>query len=707
MIIGKTIRQNTPGWSQLSNNAIDLAIQDGAVRRVAVDVGGTFTDVFGFAPEGGWVAIAKVPTTPDDPVRGVVRGLDAAAIDLSRVAVLIHGTTVATNALLTRDLPATAMVTTRGFRDVIEIGNATKEDLWDVYSDTSAPYIRRRDRFVVTERIDSEGWVVRPLDESDAAEVIEQIRSRGYRSIAVCFINSYVNPEHEQRMAAMLREALPNARVITSSEVLPEILEFDRFSTATASAVLAPVVAGYLERMSKSIEKSGYRGQILLLHSGGGVMTAEDAERHAVRLAASGLVAGAVACRAVAELCGYENAIGLDIGGTSADISLVAHGQLRTTNAWYVEFGHPICLPSVDVTTVGAGGGSVAWIDEGGSLRSGPKSAGAFPGPASYGFGGTQPTNTDAHLVLGQLGGQLAAGSRVLNQHLATGALQEYIARPLSMSVEDAAACVLEVSSANMANGLRMMTLGHGYDQRDFALVAFGGAGPMFAAMLASELSIPCVIVPPHPGVTSALGGLLVDMRHDYSQMYLREAEEADPDDIEIAFASLEHRAHIQLAKNGVPPESRSLARSISMRYIGQWRSLDVPVAGPIRSIEPIIATFNETHLREFKFELAAPAELYRLRVAAFGVVPKFVPARHPSAKRRPQPNGQRRVRFIGSDEWLSTPVFDRSTLPADTILTGPAIIEAFDSTTLLPADTAARVDEWGNLRVTIKPRWP
>src|ERR671930_610607 len=354
--------------------------------RVAVDVGGTFTDICILDEQQGTIDVAKVPSTAD-PIDAVVAGVAEAGIDLRDVVLFSHGTTVATNALITRNLPRAAMVTTRHFRDVIEIRRGTKDDLWDAYKDVAPPYIPRRDRFEVTERIDYAGQVVTPLDEEEARRVAAVLRKRGAQAVAVCFVNAYANPEHELRMREILEEELPDVTISTSAEVLPEIFEHERFSTTVANAVLSPLVSGYVSRLQDRLTEHGYGGDLLLLHSGGGVMTPRLAQRFAVRLAASGIAAGAIASRHLATLCGYQNAIGFDMGGTSTDVSLVYQGEERVTKEWFVEYGYPIMFPSIEVLTIGAGGGSLAWIDDAGSLRNRPQSAGGDPGPAAYGRG--------------------------------------------------------------------------------------------------------------------------------------------------------------------------------------------------------------------------------------------------------------------------------------------------------------------------------
>lgn len=672
--------------------------------RVAVDVGGTFTDVFVLDEERGTVRVAKTPSTAD-PIDGVMDGLRAAGIALENVALFAHGTTVATNALITRDFPPAAMVTTRGFRDVIEIRRGTKQDLWDTYADVAPPYIGRRNRLEVSERVDYSGAVLEPLDEEDAQRVADILRRRGITTVAVCFANAHANPDNERQMRAILEKEIPDAYVTASSEVLPEIFEHERFSTTVANAVLAPKVRGYVNQLQGSLSEAGYRHDVLILHSGGGVMTPSTVDRHAARLAASGIAAGAISTRHLADLCGYGNAIGLDMGGTSTDITLVADGEIRMTNQWYVEYGYPICFPSIEVLTIGAGGGSLAWIDEGGSLRNGPRSAGSVPGPAAYAKGGTTPTNTDANIVLGRLGTSLINGGMTLDAAAAARAVQEKVGGPLGLPTEEAAESIIAVANANMADAVRLLSIRRGYDPRDFALVAFGGAGPLHGVDIARELSIPTVIVPPNPGVTSAFGCLLVDIRHDLSTMFLARADNADLEDVEAAFRELESEAHLRLSSESVAEADRQLERFIDMRYVGQWRSMSVPVPTPVTSITDVIATFHEEHAREHSYRRDdAPVEIYRLAVRAIGKVPKpeLERADPVAGGALPRPVARRPVRFTGHPDWIETPVYARPQMRPEAHIAGPAIVEQLDSTISLPPDAVGDVDQWGTLIITV-----
>ena len=672
--------------------------------RVAVDVGGTFTDVCIFDDETQQMRVTKVPSTPHDPMIAVMNGVERGEIDLNEVKLFSHGTTVATNALITRNFPAAALVTTKGFRDVLEIRDGTKDDLWDAYNDVSEPYIRRRDRFEVNERIDYMGRTIVPLDEAEARELAELLKRRGVKTIAVCFVNSYADPRHESRMREILEEVIPDATVSTSAEILPEIFEYPRFNTAVSNAVLAPLVSGYVNRLAGELKDGGYQGDLLLLHSGGGSMTPRMVEKFPVRLAASGIAAGAISAKHIAQQCGYENAVSLDMGGTSTDIALVAGGELRVSQEWQVEYGHPIIFPSIEVLTIGAGGGSLAHIDIAGSLRNGPQSAGADPGPACYDTGGDQPTNTDANVVLGRLGTSLAGGVKQLNRALSEEAIRRVIAEPLGMGLEEAAQAIVSVANANMADAVRLVSIRRGYDPRDFALLAFGGAGALHGADVARELGIPTVVVPPNPGVTSAMGCLLVDIQHDLAQMYTGLASSADEDGIEEAFVALETEAAARLRHEGVSQENAMLQRKISMRYLGQWRSLQVPMGTGPGALKRAVQTFHEQYEREFSFRQDdAPVEVYQLHLTAVGKTPK--PAFRPAeavAQGAPEATERRDV-YFGTHGWVDTPVYERDELAAGTSFEGPAIINQLDSTTVVPPATRAEIDEWLNIRIYLE----
>lgn len=668
--------------------------------HLAVDVGGTFTDICAFDDQREVTRVGKVSSTKD-PIDAVFDGIQELGVSLEEIGLFSHGTTVATNALIQRSFPRSAMLTTKGFRDVIEIRRGTKQDLWDAYADVAPPYIRRRNRFEVTERVDYAGQELASVDENEVRRAAHLIRRREIETVAVCLVNSHVNPGHERQVKAILEEEIPEVSVSTSSDVLPEIFEHERFSTTVANAVLVPLVSGYSQRLASRMKEGGYGGDVLLLHSGGGVMTADVAERFGGRLASSGLAAGAIASGHIAKLAGYQNAVGLDMGGTSADISLLVDGETRITQDWFVEYGYPIRFPSVEVMTVGAGGGSIGWIDVAGSLRNGPQSAGSNPGPACYGRGGEEPTNTDANLILGRLGKRLIGGAMTLDHARAEKAVSR-IGDPLSLNTTEAAQAIVRVANANLADAIRLALIRRGHDPREFALVAFGGAGPLHGAELARELSIPTVLVPPNPGITSALGCLLVDIRHDFSEMYLAPAGEVDPVAVESAFCELEGRARERLEAEGIDEAAMRLQRSVDMRYLGQWRSLEISFDGEVNSLESLINQFHNEHERQHAYRREqSPVEIYQLRVAAIGTIPKpDLPYSEPEAH-EPEPDSHREVIF-GDAEPVSAEIYQREVLGAGARVQGPAIIEQLDSTVVIPSGDRAEVDGWSNIIIRV-----
>ncbi len=673
-----------------------------AKLRVAVDVGGTFTDVCIMDEETGQIRIEKTPSTPDDPMRAIMTGVSDAKVNLAEVTMFSHGTTVATNALITRKLPRVAMVCTEGFRDVVEIRRSNKEDLWDTYKDVAKPYIPRRDRLTVKERIDAGGKIIQDLDENEARRVAEILKKRDVKAIAVCFINSYVNGEHEVRMREILREQMPDVHISISSQIMPEIFEHERFSTTMVNAAVSPVVVDYVSRLSEKLADGGYTRDLLLLHTGGGVMTPASVKDFAARLAGSGIAAGAIASRFISNLCGYENSIGFDMGGTSTDVSLCYQGESTVTKDWYIEYGYPIRFPSIEVLTIGAGGGSLAWKDEGGSLRNGPQSAGAYPGPACYSNGNEVATNSDANVVLGRLGHSLAGGDITLDPTLAEKAVRETVAEPFGMELHEAAEAVIDVANANMANAVRLLSISRGHDPRDFALVAFGGAGALHGAAVAKELSIPVVIVPPNPGVTSAMGCLLVDIQHDFSDSFMADAATSTPEDLETAFAKIEKEAVARLRHEGVSPEDTVLQRTVEMMYQGQWRSLSVSAPSRITSTQDLVAGFHNEHEREYNFRrVDAPVSIFRVGVKATGVVQKAELPSFEVEAHTPEPVGQRDVWFKG--ERCATDIYDRATMKAGAEFSGPAIVEQIDSTVVVPPKATAKVDQYMNILIRVK----
>ena len=544
--------------------------------------------------------------------------------------------------------------------------------------------------------------VIEALDEADALRVAKVLKKRKVASVAICFMNSYTNGANEERMRDIMHSVMPDIPISISSQVLPEIFEHERFSTTMANAAVSPVVVDYVERLEGKLADGGYERDLLLLHSGGGVMTPASVKDFAARLAGSGIAAGAIASRFIGNLCGFNNSIGFDMGGTSTDVSLVYEGKSRITNDWYIEYGYPIRFPSIEVLTIGAGGGSLAWKDEGGSLRNGPQSAGAFPGPACYNNGNNVATNTDANVVLGRLGTSLAGGKIRLDPKLAEASVQTSVAEPFGMELHEAAESIVAVANANMANAVRLLSISRGYDPRDFALVAFGGAGALHGAAIAKELSIPTVIIPPNPGVTSALGCLLVDIQHDFSESFMAAAAETKPEDIETAFGRLEAMASERLTYEGVAATDIVLQRNVEMMYQGQWRSLAVPAPVNFSDIDVLIDGFHTEHEREFNYRRDdAPVSIFRVALRATGMVPKVKLQTHIVKKNTPTTDNTREVWFEGKA--FMAMVFERDNLSAGAMLVGPAIVEQFDSTTVVPPATIAEVDTYMNIIIRVQ----
>ncbi|WP_129113423.1 hydantoinase/oxoprolinase family protein [Halegenticoccus tardaugens] len=673
--------------------------------RSGIDIGGTFTDVIVFDEETGAIEVTKTPSTPENPANGVLTGLKKSNVDIGNLDFFSHGSTVGTNALIERDLPRTALVTTKGFRDVHEIRDATKQNIWDAYEDVADPYVARRDRLEVTERVKQDGTVATELDETEAYDAVRVLKKRGIETVAISFINAYVNGDHEKRMRAIVEEAYPEAFVCCSHEILPEMFEHERTSTTVINAALVPVVREYLVDLSERLEEEGYYGDVLAMHSGGGVMTTDTIAYYASRIANSGPTAGAIASAHVASLCGYDNAIGFDMGGTSADISLTYDGEIEMTDQWAVEYGYPIMFPSTDIETIGAGGGSIAWIDEGGSLRVGPKSQGADPGPACYLRGGDKPTITDANVLMGWidpskfLGGEMDAAADPARR-----VIERDVAGPLGLDPIEAATAIEEIAIANMSNAVRLVSTSKGYDPRDFALVAFGGAGPLHAADVARDMSIPTVIVPPYPGINSALGCLLVDVEHDHSQTFIENATRDVVDDIEDAFASMEDEVRKRLEEEGIGADRMRMNREIRMRYAGQWRSLDVSCPRPIDGMDEIRARFHEQHERAYAYSDADQAvEIYGLRVVGKGLVakPEFPRIGGPNSISTAQ-TGTRDAYFKTENAFVETAVYDRGALGTGAEFEGPAVVEQMDSTIVVPPGAAVEVDDVGNFIITV-----
>jgi N-methylhydantoinase A len=647
--------------------------------RLGVDVGGTFTDLVALG--GGDVITAKVPSTPRDQSVGVMRAVEAAGIEAGAVAALAHGMTVATNALLERRGARTALVTTEGFRDVLEIARQNRPSLYDLTQDRPPALVPRELRFTVRERMGPEGEI-EPLDEASLEEAVAALREAEVEAVAVCLLFAFAHPEHERRVGAALREALPGVHVSLSSEVLPEFREYERFSTTAADAYLAPRLAAYLKNLAGKAEEAGLPSP-LIMQSSGGVARVEDAISDAAGCVLSGPAGGVVGATYVGSLSGHRDLLTFDMGGTSTDVAPILGGEAQTTTETVVA-GVPIKLPMVDVHTVSAGGGSIAWADAGGALRVGPHSAGAEPGPAAYGKGGEEPAVTDANLFLGYLAdGAKLGGEVVLRRELSEKALAA-LGKRLGLGPEEAALGIVRVANAQMARALRVISVERGLDPREFALFAFGGAGGMHACALADELGMRTVLVPRAGGVLSALGLAISDLRRDYVRPHLSALESAGEADLEARFAEMERDA----AKDLEGPE---YARRADLRYRGQSFELTVE-AGDLRGLE---GRFHAAHERRYGYRMEdEPVELVNLRLTA------TVPVEKPELSEGPPEGeaerGRREANFDG--EWLEVPVLDRERMGEGSEVEGPAIVEFRESTCVVRPGWGGRVDGVGTL---------
>lgn len=669
--------------------------------RVGIDVGGTFTDLFCWNSETHEQSEAKVLTTADRSL-GVVEAVEKAGIHLSDVSHLIHGTTTATNALLQRSYPPATMIATRGFRDTIEIGRQHRKHLYNPYQTKPKPIIPRRYRFEVDERISVNGGIVRPLDRQQAKDVALKINDLGLRSVAICFVNSYVNSEHEDTVLEIVRETCPDVKAVTSASTRPIFREHGRFTTTAIRAVLLPVMSEYFGELQTRLRDRGFEGSLLILKSSGGVMGVELAMDHPEELIESG-PAGGVACTAeLSRLTDRQHLIHTDMGGTSFDASIVEHGKGLLTHSYELEWEVPVVTPMLDIHSVGAGGGSIGWIDEGDSLRVGPQSAGATPGPACYGRGGKEPTITDANLLLGRLepslGGKLELDVEAAER--AVAGLAERIGLPLLETAEG----MIRISCENMAQAVKMVLVERGRDPRDFTLTSLGGAGAMHAVFVARAMNIPSVIVPKFAGVASAFGATAMDLRQDLEAFMYAPLSALHFDRINGVYRDLENAARDLLAADGVAQDEMAINRSAQMRYVGQTYEVETPVpSGEIttETVPVITEAFHQSHKQEHgvssdDFEPA----FISLSVTATGATPQPVFSNGTASAADPS-KGTRRVYFSGN--WYDAAVIDGRLLSAGYEIDGPAIIEYADACAVLPPQSSSVVDALNNLVVSVE----
>jgi N-methylhydantoinase A len=675
---------------------------------LGIDVGGTFTDLALVRLSDGGARYHKLPSTPDDPSRAVAKGirevLALAGVDPSAVSHFGHGTTVATNAVIARRTARTGLVTTRGFRDLLEIRRQRQPHAYDVRRAKPEPPVPRHLRREVAERtyLFGRANVAPGLDELDA--IAADFRRERVEAVSVCFLHSYHNPDHERRVADRLRTLLPGAFVCSSHEVLAEFREYERLSTTVLNASLGPLMGRYLRRVGERAQEAGLAARPKILQSNGGVASPAEAARLPVRTLASGPAAGVTGAVHLARAAKIGDVITFDVGGTSTDVCLVENGSPMVARER--EFaGYPVRVPMIDVHSVGAGGGSVASVDAGGFLHVGPESAGARPGPACYGLGGGEPTVTDACVVLGRLNPQALLGGRMpIRAELARRAIEERIAKPMGLGVEEAAEGVLTILTENMIQAIRVISVAQGFDPRYFSLVAFGGAGPLLAAPLARELGMRAVVVPPGPGLLCALGLLVADVRADFGLTRILALEPGNLGAVNGAFAAVEKQAADWFDRERVPRAKRALERAIDMRYAGQSHELRVAVPAKRygrADLAGIEAAFVREHERAYGYAQGASVQLVTFRVTARARVARPQVARADRARSRKLADaliGRRPVHFRELGGFVDCPVYDRARLRGDARVKGPAVVEQMDSTTVVfPGQTAAG-DRHGNL---------
>ncbi len=694
------------------------------MKRIGVDVGGTFTDLILVDEEAGRVTVDKIASTPDDPARGVVEGIERlcrkAGVTLAEVDNLLHGTTVATNITLTHTGAEVGMITTEGFRDILHIARHKKPLNFSLQQELpwqSRPLVKRRHRLTVPERITvPDGEVLVPLDEDAVRDRVRQLKAAGVESVAVCFLHSYLNPAHEQRVKEILVEEFPEAFLSISNEVLPLYREFERFSTVALNAYVGPKVSRYLERFDAAMRAAGFRHGVQLMQSSGGMATVESASTRPVNMLMSGPVAGLIGGIWAGRAAGFDNVVTLDIGGTSADIGVAAGGQLRMRHLLDTRIGdYQAMVPMVDIDTIGAGGGSIAYVDQGGVFRVGPQSAGADPGPACYGRGGVLPTSTDAQLALGRLRDDrgLLGGGMTLDRSLAERAVQT-LADELGTSLEAAALGALQVQKYGMTQAIELNSVRRGYDPREFTLVAAGGAGPLFACDIALELEIARVLVPPHPGIIAATGLLATDLQHEFVATERHALKALDTARVDARYAELVAQATAQLDADAVPQERRLIRRLADCRYSGQGYEVRTEVpAGAVDAawVEELKERFHTAHEAEYGHRFDAPIEIINIRVVGIGRVDELQAAA--IERGTGDPSGavtlEREVVFDvdGVAERHLTPFYEREGLRAGDRFTGPAIVEQYDTTTVIPPGLVAEIDAVGNIVIdcTVPPR--
>lgn len=667
---------------------------------VGFDVGGTFTDVVGYEKDSRRFLIAKVPTSGSDPSAGCISGLEKLDIPLSSIDGLVHGTTVGTNAVLQRNGARIGLITTGGFRDILELGRRTRPHLFGLLGEFK-PLVPRELRFEVPERLDARGNVITPLDEDAVRGAVKALLDAGAEALVIHFLHSYVNPMHERRAGEIARELWPNPFITLGSDVLPEVREYERGTAGAVNAYLQPVLARYLGKLGSAFRERGYDGKLLIMQGNGGVMDEGISVESSIQTVMSGPAAGAIAAARIGSDAGFPNVIGCDMGGTSFDVSLIEDGQPHVSAEKDIAYAMPVYLPMIDIHSIGSGGGSIASVNKAGLLSVGPRSAGSYPGPICYGRGGEHPTVTDANYLLGRIDiSALPGGMGQVEEQKVRTAFKTQLADPLGLSVEEAAAAVIRVVNTQMADAIRLISVEQGRDPRDFAILSFGGAGSLHTVALADELGVPAVIVPRFPGLTSALGCVLADIRHDFVNYVRRPLADVTPEETDAIFATRRKEGIALVESESRDTTGVDVVYEADLFYDGQSHFFRVPVASPGFSSKVIAADLASRYRQKFGLELSNMRPMIgNLRTTVIGRRPD-VDLRLLSAGKVVSDEGRSRPVFLGG-RWQDTRLLRRESLASGDTVAGPAIVEQLDTTVLVEPGHTARVDGYSNLIIT------
>jgi len=681
------------------------------MQRLAIDIGGTFTDAIVYDDQTNAIMLSKVSSTPKDYTLGLMHSIDKAKVNFDSLGFFAHGTTVCINAVIQGLLAPTALITTKGFRDLVEIGRGNRVEIYDPLYFPPPPLVPRELRFEADERLLYDGSVLKSIDENEIQKLTETVISSGVQSVAVCLLHSYANNSHEVAIRKALEEKKPGLHITISSEISNEYRDYERACTTILNSGLMPIMREYLAKIDEQLKTRNYDKGFYVMQSNGGMMSSSITKERPVFTVNSGLVGGIIAVRQLSKLLGIPNLIGADMGGTSFDVELITGGEYQMREVMKITTptsgfdGYRILFPTVDIHAIGAGGGSIAWIDEGGALHVGPRSAAADPAPACYGRGGTEPTVTDANLILGRLSeSNFLGGEMKVYPDLAKKAMKK-IADRFNMTLEQAAAGVLKIVIHNMAGAIETMTVKRGIDPRECVMVSFGGAGPLHGPAIARELRIPEILIATMPGNFSAWGMLMADLKHDYVQTMIKSLDEVDSNELEQALENMHAKALRDLTQEGVRPEDREFIYQLDLRYPGQGHALTVPVSTTHVTDEEknrVERTFDEMYLNAYLHNSPSePKELASVRLTALGLVPKVKLPQIKKGTTKPTSDsvkGNRQVYL--EDGYVSCPVYDRYRLLAGNQISGPAVVEETASTTLIWPNMNASVDEYGHLRI-------